>query len=132
MLRLLKKLPMLAVPLIALAVYAWLKPEVIPVPQIQSYVSYLKENPARIYESIPVEKEQVLGITDKIASFKIKLPDNLPVEGLPEEVVVDDLTKSILEGISALPKDQAKKVKVDICSDVINDAVATLSSQVKN
>ena len=72
--------------------------------------------------SIDSAKEYV-----KEAFETTKIPKNLT--GGEEEIVVEELVNNLSEEVKQLPAEQVKKVKIQFCQDVINEATGSANSE---
>lgn len=73
----------------------------------------------------------VAGIYTKASDYFHSVASNtkIPTQftGLPEEVVVEEVVDTFSKEVKNLPQTQVKRIKAQICQDVIDEAVATVS-----
>ena len=111
---------------------------------------YLSKNP-QMLESLPFQlpfntesqiptatksasfDQTVKGLYSKAQDYFIEFAQNTKIPtkftGLPEEVVIDDVVSTFTQEVKDLPKNQVKRIKTQICQDVINEATATISAE---
>jgi hypothetical protein len=69
----------------------------------------------------------------KATDYFLQFADNtnLPTKftDLPEEVIVDQVVDSFTAEVKNLPNKQVKRIKTQICEDIISEAVATMSAR---
>jgi hypothetical protein len=74
----------------------------------------------------------VAGIYTKASDYFHSFAQNTKIPtrftGLPEEVIVEDVVNTFSKEVKSLPQAQVKRIKSEICQDVITEAVATVSA----
>jgi len=103
--------------------YFYINPSQIPDAKIRNQVETYKQDNQNTTQDQIVD---VLGnatqkATDIIKNTKIPEP-LLNQEDISEEIVVEDVVNNFTEEIKQLPEKQVKKIKYQICQDVISEA----------
>jgi hypothetical protein len=57
----------------------------------------------------------------------IKIPKK--ISGTSEEIVVEDVVSNLSNELKQLPAEQVKKIKIELCQDVIEEAVQACTDQ---
>jgi hypothetical protein len=100
---------------------------------IQSQLPFTSNRQIQIASQSASLGRSVKGLYTKAQDYFIEFAENtnIPTKftGLPDEVVIDDVVATFTQEVKDLPKNQVKRIKTQICQDVIDDATATISAQ---
>jgi hypothetical protein len=81
-----------------------------------------------VKEKVPVEDSlgQVKGVWDQLVAGEVLAP---LISNIPEEIIVDETLAKLATELQHLPQSQVKRIKVEFCQDVINEATQAMTPQ---
>lgn len=111
--------------LLVASVIIWLKPDLVTDPVKRQQIDKLKTQSGSISQNI---QSDILGLltngqTEAITS---QLPETILVGG--EEIVVEDLIKSLTKQLEQIPASSLERFRTDFCSPLVTQAIREATS----
>lgn len=106
--------------------YAYQYPEQVPITSVQSYLTDFKKS-GQADEIIDSASGSVMGISTQVREYVQDVQNNNQTNQNPKTVDLGASTNQLIGKIESLPNNQLMQLKTQLCQDVIDQALATIS-----